>query len=219
MADISQIKLPNGDTYNLVDETSGYIKNYTETDPVFSASAAAGITATDISNWNSKTSNTGTITSVKTTAGQHTTINVTSGAVNFNVPTHTSHLTNDSGYLTSTDIDLDNYVPIEKTIGDTTYTYNIDYDRFSTLRQVRIEVEVSGDSDKYAALMLSGGKGTATLGGGKATEIYNVVTPTSNDMAANKKYVDDSIPKVYSSTNTGGYLTMATLPIYDGTVE
>lgn len=54
MADISQVKLPNGDTYNLVDETSGYIKNYTETDPVFNASAASGITATDISNWNGK---------------------------------------------------------------------------------------------------------------------------------------------------------------------
>lgn len=36
----------------------------TETDPVFSASAAAGITSTDISNWNGKTSNTGTVTSV-----------------------------------------------------------------------------------------------------------------------------------------------------------
>lgn len=68
MADISQVKLPNGDTFDLVDEKSGYTKN------------------------------TGTITSVKTTAGQHTTINVTSGAANFNVPTHTSHLTNDSGY-------------------------------------------------------------------------------------------------------------------------
>lgn len=47
------------------------------------------------------TKNTGTITSVKTTAGAHTAINVTSGAANFNVPTHTSHLTNDSGFLTS----------------------------------------------------------------------------------------------------------------------
>lgn len=60
MADISQVKLPNGDTYNLVDETSGYIKNYTETDPVFSASAAAGITSTDISNWNGKIDTAGT---------------------------------------------------------------------------------------------------------------------------------------------------------------
>ena len=43
----------------------------------------------------------GTITSVKTTAGAHTTIDVSSGAANFNVPTKTSHLTNDSGFLTS----------------------------------------------------------------------------------------------------------------------
>lgn len=33
---------------------SGYITSYTETDPVFSASAAAGIQASDITNWNSK---------------------------------------------------------------------------------------------------------------------------------------------------------------------
>lgn len=45
--------------------------------------------------------NAGTITSVKTTAGTHSTINVTSGAANFNVPTNTSHLTNDSGFLTN----------------------------------------------------------------------------------------------------------------------
>ena len=43
----------------------------------------------------------GTITRVKTTAGAHTTIDVSSGAANFNVPTKTSHLTNDSGFLTS----------------------------------------------------------------------------------------------------------------------
>lgn len=35
-----------------------------ETDPIFSASAAAGITSSDITNWNGKTSNTGTVTSV-----------------------------------------------------------------------------------------------------------------------------------------------------------
>lgn len=34
------------------------------------------------------------------------------------------------------------------------------------------------------------------------------------------EYVTSSdIPQVYSSTNTGGYLTMATLPIYDGGVS
>ena len=71
MANISAIKLPNGTTYNLKDSISGY------------------------------TTNTGTITQVKTTAGAHTTINVSSGAATFNVPTKTSHLTNDSGFLTS----------------------------------------------------------------------------------------------------------------------
>ena len=44
---------------------SGFITGYTETDPVFSASAASGISLSDITNWNGKTSNTGTITSVK----------------------------------------------------------------------------------------------------------------------------------------------------------
>lgn len=68
MANISAIKLPNGNTYNIVDKTSGY------------------------------TTNIGTITNIKTTAGAHTTIDVSSGAAAFNIPTKTSHLTNDSNY-------------------------------------------------------------------------------------------------------------------------
>lgn len=40
----------------------------TETDPVFSASAAAGIASSDITNWNGKTSNIGTVTSVRVQA-------------------------------------------------------------------------------------------------------------------------------------------------------
>ena len=32
MADISQVKLPNGDTYNLVDETSGFITGISSND-------------------------------------------------------------------------------------------------------------------------------------------------------------------------------------------
>lgn len=44
----------DGNVYKLQDNQSGYIT--TETDPVFSASPAAGISATDISNWNGKVS-------------------------------------------------------------------------------------------------------------------------------------------------------------------
>lgn len=40
-----------------IDSSTGVLSaNFTETDPVFSASAAAGITATDITNWNNKVS-------------------------------------------------------------------------------------------------------------------------------------------------------------------
>ena len=54
------------------------LQSYTETDPVFKASPAAGIKTSDITNWNSKTSNTGTVTGVKMNG---TTKNPTSGVV------------------------------------------------------------------------------------------------------------------------------------------
>lgn len=40
------------------------LQSYTETDPVFTASVAHGITSNDITNWNNKTSNVGTITGI-----------------------------------------------------------------------------------------------------------------------------------------------------------
>ena len=60
-----------------------------------------------------------------------------------------------------------------------------------------------------------------------STTIHNIVTPTANGDAVNKKYVDDSIAgitiptvptNVSSFTNDSGYLTLATLPVYNGTV-
>ena len=99
MTNISAIKLPNGTTYSLKDSISGY------------------------------TTNTGTITQVKTTAGAHTTINVSSGAATFNVPTKTSHLTNDSGFLTSHQ-DLSGYIPRSggAVLNGQTYSRTVDND-------------------------------------------------------------------------------------------
>lgn len=67
---VSSLLSGKQDTINdLSDIRSGAAKGatavQTETDPVFSASAAAGIQSSDISNWNSKTSNVGTVTKVK----------------------------------------------------------------------------------------------------------------------------------------------------------
>lgn len=59
---ISEFNVPT--VVSELENDSGYITTAEETDPVFSASAAAGITLTDIQNWNNKTSNIGTITGV-----------------------------------------------------------------------------------------------------------------------------------------------------------
>ena len=65
---------------------SGFITSYTETDPVFSASAAAGITSSDISNWDNKSDFSGSYNDLT---------NKTS------ITTKTSDLNNDSGFITS----------------------------------------------------------------------------------------------------------------------
>lgn len=59
---ISEFNVPT--VISELENDSGYITTAEETDPIFSASAAAGITSTDIQNWNNKTSNIGTITGV-----------------------------------------------------------------------------------------------------------------------------------------------------------
>ena len=63
------VKIGTGLTIN---STTGVLSatglDFDEDDPVFTASAAYGITSSDISNWNSKTSNTGTVTSVRVQA-------------------------------------------------------------------------------------------------------------------------------------------------------
>ena len=64
----------------------GYITGYTETDPVFSASPAAGITSQDITDWNNKSDFSGDYEDLTNKP---------------NIPTNTSDLNNDSGFITS----------------------------------------------------------------------------------------------------------------------
>ena len=98
---------------------AGYITGYTETDPIFLASAAHGISSSDISNWNGKsdfsgsyndltdkptipTVNNATLTIQKNGSTVKTfTANASSNVTaNITVPTKTSDLSNDSGYIT-----------------------------------------------------------------------------------------------------------------------
>lgn len=95
---------------------SGFITSYTETDPIFSASAAAGITSSDITAWNAKSDFSGSYNDLtnKPTIGNATltiqkngtnvqtfTANQSTNATaNITVPTNTSDLNNDSGFIT-----------------------------------------------------------------------------------------------------------------------
>lgn len=63
-----------------------------ESDPVFSASPAAGISAADITNWNSKTSNTGTLTGV-TVNGNSATVNNGIASVSISIPSEVTEST------------------------------------------------------------------------------------------------------------------------------
>jgi len=106
-------------TSDLIND-SGFITGYTETDPIYSASPAAGITAEDIESWDNKsdfsgsyndltdkptipTVNNATLTIQKngTNVQTFTANQSTNATANITVPTQTSELTNNSGFLTS----------------------------------------------------------------------------------------------------------------------
>ena len=67
---------------------AGYITGYTETDPIFVASAAHGISSTDITNWNNKSDFSGDYNDLSNKPTIPT------------VPTNVSAFTNDAGYIT-----------------------------------------------------------------------------------------------------------------------
>ena len=64
---------------DIPDLSETYLTSFTEIDPVFTASVAHGITSSDISNWNGKTSLTIGTSSTTAAAGNHTHGNITNG--------------------------------------------------------------------------------------------------------------------------------------------
>ena len=154
----------------------------TETDPVFSASASAGITSTDITNWNNKSDFSGDYNDLT----NKPTIPV--------IPTNISAFNNDVGYLTEHQDISGKY---DKTGGE--ITGNVKIDGNLTLN---IEDE-DYDSGITFTKELNDNLGTTlTLTGyananGDNTNyrpiIRNIGTPNSSYDVANKKYVDDNV--------------------------
>lgn len=242
---------------------SGFISSYTETDPIFSSSAAAGITSTDISNWNAKVSDDKTWNGVELAKQQTTN---TADGTYVPLATSTSPLImsftpvkktptanaitkyDSSAYLYSTTPSAnDNSTKVATTAyvdaaipdvsgyvsksGDTmSGRLTLAYSSGSTNGHRNGGLEFTGDNNTFAGLHSSGYNGDTSSytmklkfesGGSNSSRgviLEGIASPSNSTDAANKGYVDNAIPKVYSSTNTSGYLTMATLPIYDGTV-
>ena len=81
---------------------SGFITSYTETDPVFSASAAATITSADITSWNGKSTFSGSYNDLtdKPTLFSGDYNDLSNKPTIPTVPTNVSAFTNDAGYIT-----------------------------------------------------------------------------------------------------------------------
>ena len=153
------------------------------------------------------------------------------------IPSKVSDLTNDSGFITSyTDEKLGlslvsspvDYYPILTQDTTTAQKKNYDNDGFmyynyngttSAVGNAKLtlgnEKTATTAKNKQGTLELYGSTIYATrITAGAPTATRNIEFPNASGTVA----LTSDIPQVYSSTNTGGYLTMATLPIYDGTV-
>lgn len=182
---------------------SGFLTSYTETDPVFTASAAHGISASDITNWNGKTSNTGTVTNVATGAGLTGGPVSTTGTIKANLNSETSLGTIgttsdlyavgvDSNGKLAVNVDLSNYVPM--------WSGNMFVNNDGATNGFLVE-------DNETSLIQANSQGV---------QIHNVVTPTANTDVANKAYVDSATAGI--TTNLAGLTDTTITTPSDGQV-
>ena len=163
---INQITATDGITYDIKDTVSGY------------------------------TTNTGTVTGMTTTAGTHTAgaQTVSGGIITTNIPTKTSHLTNDSGFITT---DSDEKLKIGEVANNTTNTtYYPILATNSTAAATRYY-----DSTGIYYNNVNG----STTAVGKADLVLG--NSTASGSANNKK----GTISLYSSTSSYGYFTTADL--------
>ena len=248
------------DEYDKVD--SYYLPD--ETDPVFTASAAYGITSSDISTWNSKSDFSGSYN------------DLTNKPTIPTVPTNVSAFTNDAGYLTSytetdpvfiasaaysiTSSDISawngksnfsgsyNDLTNKPTIPTITDTYSGTSSNGMSGKAVKSAIDAldgtitgtAGSGKTLTAFSQTDGKVSATFGNISITksQISDFPTiPTVNNAtltiqkngttvntftanASSNVTANISVPtKVSDLTNDNGFLTLATLPVYNGGVS
>ena len=158
---------------------SGYITDYTETDPVFSASAAKDITNSDISNWNGKSDFSGSYNDLTNKP---------------TIPSKVSDLQNDSGFInTETDPTVPSWakastkpsytasevgaVPTTRKVNNKALSSDVTLDASDVGAQ---ETLVSGTNIKTVNNESLLGSGNLTIQGGSDVEVTQVSITVAN---------------------------------------
>lgn len=169
---------------------SGFITFYTETDPIFVASAAHGITSSDITNWNSKTSLTLGTTSSTAFRGDYGQSAYTHAVTNKG-SAFSSGLykitTNSEGHVTAaTSVEKSDITDLGIPAQDTTYTFDGTYNS-STNKAATVSTVTNAVSGK------------ANISDVLTKTNTTSYTPSSDYNPATKKYVDDATAGITSN--------------------
>ena len=173
---------------------------------VNSKTGAVSLTASDVGALSSSTTYVSTIT---TSAGAHTTISSKSGAVSFNVPTKTSHLTNDSNFVTSSGVtSISTSSPISG--GTITGTGTISHatsgvgSTINTAGFYKFKYDTYGHVTGVSSVTASDITGLVTIPTDENVKSTTVTTATTN-------YI---VGSTSSSTTTGGLSKHASAVLY-----
>lgn len=164
------------------------------------------------------------VNTITTTAGTHTAITSQKGDVSFNVPTKTSHLTNDSGFITS---DSDEKVKVAEYSQQTTYYPILATGVGTATRQIATNGVSFRESGGGATLALGLDEyhwGVLQLGGESqySVSIYNInitadralTIPDKSGTIALTSDIPTVPTKTSQLTNDSGFITSADLPSF-----
>lgn len=200
------------------------LTSFTETDPVFTASAAYEISSSDITNWNGKTSNTGTVTSVRiqatspvnssTSTEQTTSLNTTISLANAYGDTKNPYGTKTANYVLAGPTSGSAAVPTFRALT----TADIP-DLSSTYAVKATTLSGYGITDAYIS------SGTITLGSNSITpitshqDISGKVSKSGDTMTGNLAMGQGNLSFTNQSADYGNTITLFASKDSDGQGE